>query len=411
MPSELNIAIQQICDEKGLSADTIRETIEAALAAAYRKDFGSKQQNIKVEFNLEKGGFKVFDVKEVTTDELKEETEKMRAEMMEQKDKEPTRETEEIKTDGQEEVKHFNPKTMLALSEARLIKKTAAVGDIIKQELTVPADFGRMAAQTAKQVIIQKLREAERETVYNEFKNKQGELITGVVQRVEGKLVLIDMGNITAVMPTTEQIRGEAYRPGMRLKLYIKSVEQGSKGPEVVVSRSHAEMVKKIFRLEVPEINSGAVQIKAVAREAGSRTKIAVFAKDENIDPIGSCVGQRGTRVQTIINELGGEKIDIIEWHENVEKFITNALAPAKIIRVDLNDKDKEAKAYVKGDQYSLAIGKEGQNVRLAAKLVGWRIDIVSETGDQTTITESNDTEINEEQTENNTEEEQKTTE
>lgn len=378
MPSELTLAIQQLCEEKGLSIETIKETIEAALAAAYRKDFGSKLQNIKVEFDLEKGAFRVFDVKEVTTDELKEETEKLKAEMLEQKDKELV---EELKSMGGEEVKYFNPKTMIALSEATLIKKDAAVGEAIKQELEVPADFGRMAAQTAKQVIIQKLREAERETIYNEFKNKQGELINGIIQRVEGKLVLIDMGNITAVMPITEQIRGEAYRPGVRLKLYVKSVEQGPKGAEVIVSRAHPEMVKKIFKLEVPEINSGAVQIKAVAREAGSRTKVAVFAKDDNIDPIGSCVGQRGTRVQTIINELGGEKIDIIEWHENAEKFITSALAPSKIIKVELKAENKEAKAYVKNDQYSLAIGKEGQNVRLAAKLVGWRIDIVAEGG------------------------------
>jgi len=278
-----------------------------------------------------------------------------------------------------DEEKRFNPRTMISLSDAGKEEKKLKVGDQFVRQLEVPADFGRMAAQTAKQVIIQKLREAERDTLYNQYKEKVGELIVGTIQRQEGRVVLVDLGNITALMLPIDQLRTEKYNPGVRMKFYLKSVEQTSKGPEVNVSRSHPELLRKLFKLEVPEINAGTVQIKSIARDPGFRSKIAVWAKEENLDPIGACIGQRGTRVQTVINELGGEKIDIIEWDEDDEKFIINALAPAKVLKVELNKKDKTAKAYVKEDQYSLAIGKEGQNVRLAAQLTGWKVDVVME--------------------------------
>jgi N utilization substance protein A len=404
MASELTQAIKQVCEEKRIPVESVVETIELALGAAYRKDFGNKMQNIKVNFDMETGGFKVFDVKEVVEDELKAEYEKLKEERMKMAEaiaeglitepikKEEEKETEETEG-GEEEVKKFNPKTMISLSEAKEIKKSSKLGDELVQELQVPGDFGRMAAQTAKQVIIQKLREAERNTIFEEYQDKIGELLAGTVQRQEGKIVLVDFGNTTAVMPIEEGIRTENYRPGAKFKFYLKNVEQGPRGPRIVVSRAHPEILRKLFKLEVPEIAAGTVQIKSIAREAGSRSKIAVFAKEENVDPIGSCVGQRGTRVQTIVNELGGEKIDIIEWIEDPAKFIAKALAPAKVIRVEIAEtKDKkqegreseeytgrEAKVFVLSDQLSLAIGREGQNVRLAAKLTGWRIDIMEE--------------------------------
>ncbi len=400
MASELAQAIQQLAEDKKIPLDSVLETIQSALAAAYRKDFGNKLQNIKVNFDMETGAFKVYDVKEVVEDKLKEEYEKIKAERtrlaeleakgeLSEADKklwEEYKNKENKTSEGEEEVKKFNPKTMISLSEAKEIKKGVKVGEELVQELPVPGDFGRMAAQTAKQVIIQKLREAERNTILDEYKGKIGELLNGTVQRVERGVVLVDFGNVTAVMPLEEAIRTEKYTPGARFKFYVKSVEEGPRGPKVIVSRTHPDILRKLFKLEVPEIASGSVQIKSIAREAGSRSKIAVYAKEDNIDPIGSCVGQRGTRVQTIINEIGGEKIDIIEWEEDPAKFIAKALAPAKILRVEIKEgeKDKEenvreATVYVAPDQLSLAIGKEGQNVRLAAKLTGWKIDIVEE--------------------------------
>jgi len=381
MPEELNLAIQQICDEKGLSLEVVKKTIEEALAAAFRKDFGDKKtQNIRVNFDLATGDFEVFDVKEVVEDELKEKYDLLKEEIEKMKAA-----GEEIKiekqetTEGAEEEKKFNPRTMISLSEAKEIEKKIKLSEELVRQLEVPSDFGRMAAQTAKQVIVQKLREAERDTIFEQFKDKIGELILGTVQRHEGKLILVDLGSATGVVPPTEQMRHDNYEPGVRMKFYLKSVEQTARGPEIVLSRAHPEILRKLFKLEVPEISSGAVIIKAIARDAGFRAKIAVMAKEENLDPIGACIGQRGTRVQTVINELGGEKIDIIEWDEDIKKFISKALAPAKILKVELDEENKTAKAYVNADQYSLAIGKEGQNVRLAAKLAGWKIDIVSE--------------------------------
>src|SRR3989338_6399750 len=245
----------------------------------------------------------------------------------------------------------------------------------------MPGDFGRMAAQTAKQVIIQKLRETERETIFQEFKQREGEILVGTVQRREGNLVLIDLGRTTALLPPEEQIRNENYTPGGHFKVYILSVNQTTKGPEIIVSRSHPEIVKKLFALEIPEIASGVVQVKAISREAGSRAKNAVATDQENIDPIGSCIGQRGARIQTIISELKGEKVDIIKYSEDPTEFIANALSPAKIINIKLDEQNKIATAQVTEDQLSLAIGKAGQSVRLAAKLTGWKIDIISTEG------------------------------
>jgi len=381
MPEELNLAIQQICDEKGLSLEVVKKTIEEALAAAFRKDFGDKKtQNIKVVFDLATGDFEVFDVKEVVEDELKEKYDLLKEEIEKMKaaGEEIKIEKQEV-VEGEEEEKKFNPRTMISLSEAKEIEKKIKLGEELVRQLEVPADFGRMAAQTAKQVIVQKLREAERDTIFEQFKDKIGELILGTIQRKEGKLVVVDLGSATGIVPPTEQLRHDNYEPGVRMKFYLKSVEQTARGPEIVLSRAHPEMIRKLFKLEVPEINSGIVIIKAIARDAGFRAKIAVMAKEENLDPIGACIGQRGTRVQTVINELGGEKIDIIEWDEDLKKFISKALAPAKTLKVELDEENNTAKAYVNADQYSLAIGKEGQNVRLAAKLAGLKIDIVSE--------------------------------
>lgn len=367
--SEISNAIKQICDEKSLSYEAVIATIESALAAAYRKDFGERNQNIKVEFDPEAGKSKVFDVKTVVEDmpeEVESDEEKKEEEKVEQ-----TQETEEKR--------RFNPKTEIQLTDAKLVKKTAKIGDEIKTKLTVPDAYGRMAAQTAKQVIIQKLREAEREMIFNEFKEKEHEVVAGVIQRHEGRIVLIDLGKTAGILPNDEQIRGEKYNPGQRIKVFIKEVNITSRGPEIILSRTSDEILKKVFYLEIPEISNGLVEIKSVAREAGSRSKVAVSATSDNVDPIGSCVGQRGARIQTIISELGGEKIDIIEYNENLAKFVANALAPAKTLSVNIDEKNKKALVNVAEDQLSLAIGRDGQNVRLAARLTGWRIDIIGE--------------------------------
>ncbi len=366
-------AIRQLAAEKGLAEESISETIDSALAAAYRKDFGHKNQNIIFEFDAKTGKMKVFDKKVVIDfpkDIIKEIDENGR-------DKKFVKEIE-----GQEEPLKFNPKTDILLEDAKEIKKTAKVGDELILPLEIPDDFGRMAAQTAKQVIIQKIREAERETLFNEYKDKEGELVTGIIQRREMRGFLVDLGKATALMPFEEQVKSERYNPGDRMKFYLVSVNMTIKGPEIIVSRSSPEMIRKLFETEIPEIVSGAIDIVGIAREAGSRSKIAVKSNQENIDPIGSCVGQRGARIQTIINELGGEKIDIIEWDEDSSKFITNALSPAKVTAIEIKEKDKAATATVNEDQLSLAIGKEGQNVRLAAKLTGWKINILKETAE-----------------------------
>jgi len=361
--SEITNAIKQICEEKGLSYKSVIFTIESALSAAYRKDFGQKNQNIQVEFNPETAMSKIFDIKTVVEDMPEEEEEK----------KDDNKEEEY----DNEEKRRFNPKTELEIKDAKLIKKTAKIGDIIKTKLKEPEAYGRMAAQTAKQVIIQKLREAEREMIFDDFKNKEHEVISGVVQRREGNIVLIDLGKTVGVLHYEEMIPSEKYNIGDRIKIYVKEVILRARGPEIILSRTSSEILKKVFYLEIPEISNGLIELKAVAREAGYRSKVAVWTDSDNVDPIGSCVGQKGTRIQTIITELGGEKIDIIPYDENPEIFIINALSPAKIISVSLNEEEKKATVKVANDQLSLAIGKSGQNARLAAKLTGWKIDII----------------------------------
>lgn len=372
-------AIKQICDEKNISVESVVETIEAALAAAYRKDFGEKNQNVKIKFDPETGEFEAWDVKTVVEDqELPVEEE------IEEGEERPHREpvvpaAPVLGPDGLPlpEEKKFNPKTEVMITAAReSLKKDAELGEEIRTKLEVPAAFGRMAAQTAKQVIMQKLREAERNKIFGEFKDREHDLVNATIQRREGRMLLVDLGRITAVMPPEEQIPGERYNPGDRTKVYVTAVRMTTKGPEVVVSRAHPDIVRKLFTTEIPEVASGVVLIHGVAREAGSRSKVAVSSTQENVDPIGSCIGQRGTRIQTIIAELGGEKIDIIQHDADAVKFITNALSPAKVISVALHEGDKSAEVVVAGDQLSLAIGKGGQNVRLAARLTGWKLNI-----------------------------------
>lgn len=399
--SPLKQAIEEICQEKNIPYESVIETIAAALAVAYRKDFGEKNQNIEVEFNPDDASSRVFDVKTVVDDHLYEEylEEQKKREAAEadgkleeyleaKRQEEDTRRAELGLAEGEpipesERQERFDPKKNIALREAKNGNPDIALGAEIRTEMFPPAAYGRMAAQTAKQVIIQRIREAERDTVYKEFKGREGEVLTAMVQRVEGRMVLIDLGHATAIMPPHEQVQREHYRPGDRIKVFLVSVNMTPKGPEVVVSRAHAEMVRNLFTVEVPELQNGSVDIKGIAREAGLRTKIAVWSEQKNIDPVGSLVGQRGTRVQTVISELGGEKIDIIEWSDDPVKYITNALSPAKVISIKLNDEEHSAVAEVKDDQLSLAIGKAGQNVRLAAKLTGWKIDLVGESGEQ----------------------------
>jgi transcription termination/antitermination protein NusA len=370
-------AIKQIADEKNLSMEAIIGAIEAALAAAYRKEFGNKNQNIKVVFNADTGKTVVFDVKTVVEDVDLEEEEKLA-----DKQKEKKEAGEEIPEEDL--IKRFNPRSEIMILEANGENGDYKIGDIIETKLEVPDEYGRMAAQTAKQVIVQRLREAEREHIFNEYKDKEGELVLGTIQRKEGRRFIVDLGKANAILPIEEQIRTERYNIGARLNFYIVEVRIGNKGPEIVLSRTHPDIVSELFATEVPEIAAGTVEIKSISREAGSRSKIAVIATEENIDPVGSCVGQRGSRVQTIINELGGEKIDIIEWDEDVKHFIANSLSPAEIENIDLNEEEKTALVKVADDQLSLAIGRSGQNVRLAAKLSGWKIDIISsETGDK----------------------------
>jgi len=382
-------AIKQISDEKNIPVESVIETIEAALAAAYRKDFGEKNQNVKVIFDAEADtlAFDVFDVKTVVEDqELPEEPEEEVDEKQQKKAPAPaappvpTVTADGVAVPPAEEEKKFNPKTEIMITEARAtLKKSAEIGEEIRTKLEVPAAFGRMAAQTAKQVITQKLREAERSKLFNEYKEREHELINATVQRQEGRMVLIDLGRVTAVMPPEEQIMSERYNSGDRVKVLITDVRLSSKGPEVVVSRAHPEIVRKLFAMEIPEIASGVVQIKGIAREAGSRSKVAVASTQDNVDPIGSCIGQRGTRIQTVIGELGGgEKIDIIQHDEDQVKFITNALSPAKVVEIALDEESRIAEVIVTEDQLSLAIGKGGQNVRLASRLTGWRINIKS---------------------------------
>jgi len=374
-------AITQIEEEKGIPREKIIETVEMALAAAYKKDYGQRGQIIRAKLDPETGDFKLWQVKIVVDESMIKSEEEIEQEIKEGKVQEPE---EFLSQEGDEELPkkvRFNEEKHIMIDEARTINKKAKPADELIFDVQIHEDFGRIAAQTAKQVIIQRIREAEREAVYEEYAEKADQIISGIVQRIEGSYVFFDIGKTTGVMMPKDRMPNEHYRVGQRLRLYLLAIEQGPKGAIIYVSRSHPKMLSRLFELEVPEISAETVIIKAIAREAGARSKIAVTSTEEGVDPIGSCVGQRGTRVTAVIQELGGEKIDIIEWHEDSEEFIAASLSPAKVLGVELDT--NRARVMVSEDQLSLAIGKDGQNVRLAAKLTGWRIDIVSkETGE-----------------------------
>lgn len=339
MNKEFIKAIEELEKEKEISKDILIEAIELALVSAYKKNYGTSQ-NVRVVIDREEGDIDVFMKRDVV---------------------------EEVEDDLME----------ISIEDALEIDPRYKVGDAIEYQVT-PRDFGRIAAQTAKQVVVQRIREAERGMIFDDYITKQGELITGVVQRISNETVFINMGKAEGILAATEQVPGETYTVNNRLKVYIMDVKKTTKGPQVYLSRSHPGLVKRLFELEVPEIQDGVVEIKSISREAGSRTKIAVAARDENVDPVGACVGPRGSRVQVIVDEIFGEKIDIINWSDDPEKLISSALSPAKVEKVIVNTAEKSATVIVPDYQLSLAIGKEGQNVRLAAKLCNWKIDIKS---------------------------------
>jgi len=376
--SEITKAIQHLCDEKGLAYDSVMEAIEFALAAAYRKDFGNKQQNIKVKFDPESGDMKTWDVKTIVEDIEEDVLKEAQEELMARREK-ARDENRDLTDEELEDLPRFNPKLEMMITEAKEIKKKVKLGDVLEIDLEIPSEFGRMAAQTAKQVIIQKVREAERIMVFDDFKEQEGEIIMGTIQRVEGRKVLIDLGKITGIVPSDKQIGRDIYRPGARMKFLVLSVEMSPRGPQIILSRSDNAFVEEIFKQEIPEIGEGAIEIKGVAREPGFRSKVAVASNDDSIDPIGSCIGQRGGRINTIIEELGGEKVDIISFSEDAAAYITNSMSPAKILQINLNEEEKSAEAIVVSDQFSLAIGRGGQNVRLAAELTGWNINVKEE--------------------------------
>lgn len=381
MPSAIELAIRQICDEKGLSYESVIETIESAISAAYRKDFGDKYHNLEAEFDTETGLARIYDVKTVVEDisaeefeavKLREAEENAKRDAMKALGEFPPAIEESIDAAGPK----FNPKTDIMVSEAKILRLSAQVGDVIRTELPQAVEFGRMAAMTAKQVITQKLREAEREIIFNEYKGIEGDVITGTVQRKEGRIILVDIGRTAGIMKPEDQMPTERYRSGDRLKMFVREVSLGTRGPQILLSRTHEGLVRKLFTFEIPEVAEGAVEIKAIAREPGARTKVAVVATQPGVDPIGACIGQRGTRIQTITGELSGEKIDIIEWKDDMKQYITSSLSPAKVIDVQLNDEERTATVLVPSDQLSLAIGRGGQNVRLAARLTGWKVNI-----------------------------------
>lgn len=360
--------VNQISDEKGIKAEKVFEAIETALAAAYKKEYAEKGALIRAKLNVDTGELVFFRVKEVAD----ETTVRIIEDEEEGEEQAPAEEGEEV-------LPRYNPERHMLIEEAKQVKKDVEVGEELSFPLPPQTDFGRIAAQTAKQVILQKLREAERDSVVSEFKDREGKIVSGVVQRMERGNVFIDLGRAMGVMFYNECIPGEHYRAGERLRFYVVSVQtETGRSTGVILSRAHPKFISQLFEVEVPEIADGVVEIKGVAREPGSRTKIAVHSDADGVDPVGSCVGQRGTRVMTVTNELGSEKIDIIEWSEEPAKFIANALSPAKIQGVEITGA-REAKVFVLDDQLSLAIGKGGQNVRLAAKLTGWRIDVRSQ--------------------------------
>ncbi|MBP3707436.1 MAG: transcription termination/antitermination protein NusA [Clostridia bacterium] len=350
---ELVLALEDLEKEKGIKKDYMLESIETALVTAYKRNYDSNSENVKVTMNAETGEVHVYAEKTVV----------------------------EVVEDDKIEIN---------LEDARKIDKKLAIGDTAQEEI-IPRDFGRIAAQTAKQVIIQKIREASRNVLFDEFTEKKGEIISGLIQKADGGIVVVDLGKLEGIMPLKEQIPTEKYRVNDKIRAYIENVERGVKGaPQVIISRANGDFVRKLFELEIPEIYEGVIEIKSVSRDPGSRSKIAVYSPNENIDPVGSCVGQKGIRIQNIINELNGEKIDVIEWNSDPSIYISAALLPAQVLAVDINEDEKFAQVIVPDDQLSLAIGKSGQNVRLAAKLTNWKIDIKSEAQFRKMIEESN---------------------
>lgn len=341
MNSELLTALKTLEKEKGISSEILVEAIEAALVAAYQKNF-NKAQNVRVEFNTETGQVRVF-----------------------------------AKKEAKEEVE--DPRLEISLGEAKAINSLYEEGDIVEVEVT-PMDFGRVAAANAKQVIVQRVREAERNIIYDEYIDLQEDIITGTVQRRDARNYYVSIGRTEAILPMNEMVPGEEYQVHDKIKLYITKVDKTTKGAQIVVSRAHAGLLKRLFEMEVPEIQEGIVEIKSVSREAGERSKICVYSHDPEVDPIGACVGGKGDRVQNVVNELNGEKIDIVEWSENPVDFVANALSPSNVLAVLVNEEDQSTIVVVPDYQLSLAIGKRGQNVRLAAKLTGWKIDIKNET-------------------------------
>jgi len=350
-------AIDELCDEKGLNRDVIIETVEAALAAAYRKDYGKPKQLIRAKLDTETGRTEMYRVFEIVENE------------------------EELK----------EKERQVTLEEAKKKDKKAEVGGEIVELLPHKEEFGRIAAQTAKQVIIQRIREAERNMVFSEYKDREGEIVNATVQQIDGRNVIVSLGKANGILYPSEQVRNERYYPGQRIKVYIKEVGETPRGPQVVISRSDEGLILGLFEIEVPEIANASVEIKSIAREPGSRTKTAVIANEEKIDPVGSCVGQRGSRVQAILDEIGEEKIDIVLWDEDVEQFIINALSPAKTVEVAISSRENKATVYVNKENLSLAIGKGGQNVRLASKLTGWGIDVKLAEGTESSNEESED--------------------
>ncbi|MBP2025491.1 transcription termination factor NusA [Peptoniphilus stercorisuis] len=341
MNEEFIGALEEIEREKGISKEIIFDALESALISSYKKNFGTSQ-NVTVDIDRETGKIELFAVKEIVADE-------------------------DVEDDS----------VQMTITDAKKLDPKFEVGDIYSKEIE-PAKFGRIAAQTAKQVVIQRIKDAERDVIYEDFTDRENEIITGQVQRVSYGNVFFDLGRTEAVLPQNEQIKGENYKQGDRFKLLLLEVKKTTKGPQVVLSRSHPNLIKRLFELEVPEISDGIVEIYSIAREAGSRTKIAVFSRDEKVDPLGACVGYKGARVKAIVDELHDEKIDIVIYEKDIEKFIANALSPSKVEKVFANEKEKSALVVVPDYQLSLAIGKEGQNARLAAKLTNWKIDIKS---------------------------------
>jgi transcription termination/antitermination protein NusA len=359
----INSVIEQLEEERGIPKQKMIEAIETALAAAYRREYGKRGQMVRAHFDMAQGDVTFFQVKKVV-------------------DKEQLIMENEERRDENDDRVRFNPEQHIFIEDARRIKKDAALEEELTFPLEVKHDYGRIAAQSAKQIIIQKIREAEKASMLADFGDKQGEIVSGTVQRIERGNIFVDLDRATGIIPHDEQIPGERYRQGERIRAYLYSVEETPRGVFLRLSRSHPRFLVKLFEMEAPELMSKTIEIKAIAREAGSRSKLAVVSYDDHIDPVGSLVGQRGVRVSTVMSALAGEKIDIIEWSQNPKEFIEDALSPAKVLSVNVSEAERKATVEVTEDQQSLAIGKGGQNVRLAAKLTGWKIDIRSLKGD-----------------------------